>query len=111
MQKVEGSSPFIRFEKPCKCGLFSSPVRRNRVRAVSEREAANAFGENPPATTELATDGEKNKRAAAVGRSIKKFGRLCLSALRDGPTRDESWRMANGETWEQIQHPNDGDDI
>ena len=68
----------------------------------------DAFGADPKTHAVL------RRRAAAMGRSLKFYLRVWLGALRDitdGPTSEESWRMANGETWEQIQHPHDNDDV
>lgn len=80
---------------------------------ASDRVAAESLAEYRKAPERMGVSGDSGNRtgAPAIGRSLKKFGRLCLSALTDGPTTEESWRMANGETWEQIDHPNDGDDV
>jgi len=80
---------------------------------ASERVAAESLAayRKDAGRTDISADLRKRHGAAAVGRSLKKFGRLCMSALTDGPTTEESWGMANGESWEQIQHPHDGDDV
>jgi hypothetical protein len=80
---------------------------------LSDRVAAESLAEyrKDAGRTDSADSGKRRGAAAVVGRSLKKFGRLCLSALTDGPTTAERWRMDNGESWEQIRHPDDGDDV